>query len=103
MKPQKEEWIESTLNSLDGISKAVPAAGFETRIMQRLQAERLRMIPDTVGTATIYRAAAAVLLIMTLNVMSCVIFQKNVHEKTGLTSVAKEFAIADSNDLLTNI
>ena len=103
MELQKEEWIESTLNSLNGISKAVPPTGFETRIMQRLKAERLRMIPDTVGTATIYRAAAAILLIMTLNVMSCVIFQKNVHEKTGMTSVAKEFAIADGNDPLTNI
>jgi hypothetical protein len=103
MESEKDIWVEKTLNSLDGIQRAVPAAGFHSRVMQHIQAEKFRLIPDTVPTATIYRAAAAILLIVTMNVFTCVTFSKGVSEKKGLSSFAKEYSLSDTNDGFTNI
>jgi hypothetical protein len=103
MESDKEIWIEKTLNSLDGIQRAVPSTGMQARIMQRIRDERFRIIPDTVHQATIYRVAAAILLIVAMNVFTCITFSKSVTEKKGLTSFAKEYSLSDSNDSFTNI
>jgi hypothetical protein len=103
MESKKEQWIEKALNSLDGIQPAIPAANLQGRIMQRIQAERFRIVPDTVHLATIYRAAAAILLIVAMNVFTCVLFQKNESEKKGLQSFAKEYSISATGDSFLNI
>jgi hypothetical protein len=103
MNSEKEIWVEKTLNSLDGIQRAVPAGNLHGRIMQRIQAEKFRIIPDTVPTATIYRAAAAILLIVAMNVVTCITFSKSVNEKKGLSNFAKEYSLTDANDSFINI
>ena len=103
MEGEKDKWIEKALSSLDGIQQAVPSANMHGRIMQRLQAERFRSVPDSVRPATIYRAAAAILLIMALNIFTCAMFSKNVTEKKGLQSFAKEYSISGGSESLLNI
>ena len=103
MESEKEKWIEKTLNSLDGIQPAIPIAGIHSRIMQRIQTEKFRIVPDTVRPAAIYRAAAPILFIMTINIFTCVIFQKTVNVKKGMESFAKEYSISDTNDSFINI
>jgi hypothetical protein len=103
MESGKEIWVEKTLNSLDGIQRAVPSAGLQARIMQRIKEEGFRIIPETVHPATIYRAAAAILLIVAMNVFTCIAFSKSVTEKKGLSSFAKEYSLSEANDGLINI
>jgi hypothetical protein len=103
MESEKEIWIEKTLNSLDGIQRAAPSPGLQARIMQRIRDERFRIVPETVHPATIYRAAAAILLIVAMNVLTCIAFSKSVTEKKGLASFAKEYSLSDTNDSFTNI
>jgi len=103
MESEKEIWIERTMNSLDGIQSAIPPVGMKDRILQRVQDQKFRIEPDAVKPATVYRAAAAILLIMALNIITCVIFEKSVSEKKGITSFAKEYLMTDSNDNFINI
>ena len=103
MEGEKDKWIERTLNSLEGIQPAVPSANMQGRIMQRIQTERFRIKPDSVRPVTIYRIAAAILLIMALNVFTCAMFSKSVTEKKGLQSFAKEYSISSGSESLLNI
>ena len=103
MESEKEIWINKTLNSLDGIQRALPSPGMQARIMQRIRNERFRIMPDAVHPATIYRAAAAILLIIAMNVFTCIAFSKSVTEKKGLTSFAKEYSLTETNDSFINI
>ena len=103
MESEKEIWIEKTLNSLDGIQCAIPHTSMQARIMQRIRDERFTIIPDTVHPATIYRAAAAILLIIAMNVFACIAFSKSVTETKGLTSFVKEYSLTETNDSFLNI
>ena len=103
MEDEKDIWVEKTLNSINDIKQALPPADLHAKVMQRLQAERFRMIPETVGTATVYRVAAAVALVLAMNVFTCVTFSKHVSEKKGLQSFVKEYSINDSGDSFLNI
>jgi len=103
MESDKEIWLEKTLNSLDGIQRAVPSTGMHARIMQRIKNERFRIMPEAVHPATIYRAAAAILLIVAMNVFTCIVFSKSITEKKGLSSFVKEYSLSDTNDSFLNI
>ncbi len=103
MESGKDIWVDKTLNSINNIKQATPPVGMQAKIMQRLQAERFRMIPDTVASSTVYRIAAAVALIVAMNVFTCVTFSKHVSEKKGLQSFVKEYSINDSGDSFLNI
>ena len=103
MEGEKDKWIEKALNSLDGVQPAVPSANLQGRIMQRLQAEQFKIVADPVRPATVYRIAAGILLIMALNIFTCAAFSKNVTEKKGLQSFAKEYSISGGSESLLNI
>jgi hypothetical protein len=53
MERSKEQWIDKALNSLDGLQPAIAPAGMYGNMMQHLQADRLRIVPDAVSKATI--------------------------------------------------
>ena len=103
MERDNGQWIDKALNSLDGIKPADAPPGMYGNIMQRLQADRLHIVPDTVSSATIYRVAAAVLLIITMNVFTCVAFGKNISHEKQLQSFKKQYSISDTSDGLLNI
>ena len=103
MESEKDKWIEKALNSLDGIQPAIAPQNMHSRVMQRIQAERFRIVPETVNSATIYRIAAGILLIVALNVLSCVAFSKSMTEKKGLQNFAKEYSISGNSDSFLNI
>ena len=103
MESEKDIWIKKALNSIDGIEPAIPPVNLHGRVMQRIQAERFRIVPDTVSSATIYRIAAGILLIVALNVLTCVVFSKSITEKKGLQSFAKEYSISSTSDGLLNM
>jgi hypothetical protein len=99
----KQQWIDKALSSLDGIQPAVAPAGMYGNVMQRLQTGSFKIVPDTVSTATFYRAAAAILLIVSMNVITCVAFGKNISHEKQLQSFAKEYSFNTGNDGLINI
>jgi hypothetical protein len=103
MESEKDKWIEKALNSLDGIQPAIAPQNMHGRIMHRIQAERFRIVPETVNSATIYRIAAGILLIVALNVLTCAAFSKGMTEKKGLQSFAKEYSISGNSDSFLNI
>ena len=101
MEREKEQWINKALNSLEGMEPAVPAAGIHGRIMERIQAERLR-IREVVSMTTITRAAAAVFLILAVNVFTCITFSKNITHQKQLQSFAKTYSLTDTDDSFLN-
>ena len=103
MEREKEQWIDRTLNSLDGIQPAIPPSNLQAGIMQRIQAERFRIIADAVQASTIYRIAAGILLIITINVFACVAVSKSVTKEKQLQSFAKQYSISDTGDSLLNL
>ena len=103
MELEKQQWIDKALNSLDGIQPAAPQADIYAGIMQRLRDEKFRIVPDTVSRETVYRAAAAILIIVAMNIVTCVTFQKNISKEKQLQSFAKQYSLSDTNDGLLNM
>ncbi len=103
MEREKQHWIDKALNSLDGIAPAVPPANMHGNIMQRLQAERFRIAADAVQASTIYRIAAGILIIVSINVFTCVAAGKSIKKEKQLQGFAKQYSLSDSGDGLINI
>lgn len=103
MEREKEQWINKALNSLDGIKPAVAPVTMHGNIMQRIQAERFRIKADTVQAAAIYRIAAGILLIITINVFACVAVSKSTTKEKQLQSFVKQYSTSDTGDSLLNI
>lgn len=103
MESGQNKWVEQALNSLEGINTAVPPKGLPGRIMQRLQAERFRMLPATVSNTAIYRAAAAILLIVTINVFACINYNKISTERKGMQGIANSLLMQGNDEELVNM
>ncbi len=103
MESEKEIWIEKALNSLDGIHAAAPPASLHRAVMQRIQAEKYSLKTDRITALPVYRAAAAVLLILSINIFTCVSFSKNMSLKKNMESLAREYSITGSSDAFINL
>ena len=103
MEREKEQWIDKAMNSLDGLTSAVPPANMQRNIMQRIQAERFRIAADAVHAGTIYRIAAGILIIVTINVFTCVTITKNISKEKQLQGFAKQYSLSDAGEGLINI
>lgn len=103
MEREKEQWIDKAMNSLNDIQPAIEPANLHRNIMQRIQHERRRIITDVVQAKTIYRAAAAILIIITVNIFTCVSISKSVTKQKQLQSFAKQYSLSDTGDGFLNI
>jgi len=94
MSLENEKWTEDVLSSVEGINRAKISAGFYQKTLNRLKEE------VAVSTDYILRMAAGLLLLITLNVFTCVSFSKNKsHIKSEqLHAFAKEYSLSNDND-----
>lgn len=83
-KQTKENWVDETLNSLEGVQRPELPAGFMENALRNMNAiDPARMRVSRPG---MWRAAAAITLLVTANVVLCLRNQKVV------ASAADQFA-----------
>jgi hypothetical protein len=84
---RKENWIEETLNSLDGIQKAVPGAAFQKQVLERTSLAYQsgpKLVPRWV-----LKAAATVLILISLNFLTGIIVSSG-EETNGTSDISTE-------------
>ena len=95
----KEEWIDKTMESLDGISRAESDTIFYEKLMQRIHQPG----PDvfSIRSQVVWRAAALILLLISFNILTFLYFSgKSDTQGSTAKSVAKEyFSYMDSFNL----
>lgn len=87
---EKENWIEATLNSTNGIVKATPPADLFAAIQNRIQSQEI------VSPTWIWLAAASLALLVVLNA-KFVFSAKHTSEKSTVENLAS--SISNSNQL----
>ncbi|MEI7492845.1 MAG: hypothetical protein WCK92_15705 [Bacteroidota bacterium] len=93
----KEEWIAKTMESLDGAGRATLSQGVKEKILNRMrdagygmQDAGYRM--DSVKFSLVWKIAAIILLLVSLNVFTMVHFSKSTESSSNTTkSVALEY------------
>ena len=95
----KEDWINKTMESLDGTSRAEPDPLFFDKLLQRLQHHDPIVISNY--SRMIWRAAALILILISFNVITLVCFSKRSdNAQNTVKSVANEyFSYIDSINL----
>lgn len=86
---EKENWINSIINSTDGITKVIPDEQLFSRIKSRIKNK------ESVGTQWIWLAAASLALLFILNAK--VIAAKNRNNQSSTESIAA--GLYNSNQL----
>jgi hypothetical protein len=87
---EKENWIESIINSADGIAKAAPNANLFIKIQSKIKEHEI------VSTKWIWLAAASLTLLFLLNA-KVVLGSKHKTESSPLESLAT--SLSNSNQL----
>ncbi len=87
---EKENWIEATMNSTNGIAKATPRPGLFAAIQNRIQTQEI------VSPTWIWLAAASLALLVVLNA-KFVFSGKHKNEKSTVENLAS--SISNSNQL----
>jgi hypothetical protein len=86
----KEEWVDKAMGSLDGAGRAElnPAANEE--LLKRMQDAGYRI--DPVKPAMVWKIAAVILLLISLNVFTIVYYHKSAAGSSSpASSVASEY------------
>lgn len=88
----REKWVEEVLNSTDNIKKA--DAGFDVynTVMQRVKEGSVIKMDIQVSTQTTWSIAAAIAIMIALNVATCAMFANNkpVQKDSSLKAFAME-------------
>lgn len=94
----EEKWIASALGSIDGIKPAVPREAIYERVMQRIELRGPGITIEMISSATLYRVAAAILLIVTLNVYTCLRFSANNNSAiAGASAFARDYSLVNNS------
>jgi hypothetical protein len=95
----KENWINKTLESLDGVNRAEGDPILFDKAMQRIQHGNPTTI--SIRSRMIWRVAALILVLISFNVFSLVYFSKTSgNSQINVKSVANEyFSYIDSINL----
>ncbi len=100
---EKDKWVNEAMDSLEGIQPAAPPTALYAKTMRRIATEKFAAMHDTVSLQTVYRIAAAIAVIISLNAYSCVIFSKNQQEKKTVEAFAREYSLTSSGGDLLNM
>ena len=94
MKPEKDIWVNGILKSVENIQRAKVSVGFYQKVIGRIRDY------ETVSSGYVLRVAAALALLVALNVFACVTFS-DYKTETGsmhLQAFAKEYNITSGTD-----
>lgn len=103
MNPEMENRINQTLESLGSMQRAKAPGTLRNRVMEAIAAERFRIVTETVSMQTVYRIAAAVAVIISLNAYTCLSFSKNQAEKKAVQALVSEYSYTSTTESLPNI
>ncbi len=78
---EKENYIETILNSTNGITKVTPSDDLFSKIELRIQSK------STVSTSTFWLVAASILVLITINI-SVLIKSKSVSKESKIISLS---------------
>ncbi|WP_309612905.1 hypothetical protein [Flavobacterium sp.] len=87
---ERNNWIETILNSTNGITPVAPSDDLFSKIQQRIQLER------KVSSKTVWLVAASIAVLVMLN-FSILAFKSK--EKTSSTTAYLEMTVNKSNQL----
>ena len=87
---ERNNWIETILNSTNGITPVAPSDDLFSKIQQRIQLER------KVSSKTVWLVAASIAVLVMLN-FSILAFKSK--EKTSSTTAYLEMSVNKSNQL----
>jgi hypothetical protein len=95
----KENWINKTLESLDGVNRAESDPLLFDKVLQRIQHEKPVII--SIRSRMIWRVAALILVLISFNVFTLVYFAKvSGNSQINVESVGNEyFSYIDSINL----
>ena len=82
MLPEKEQWIEETLSSIDGISRAELNPYFKTRIHEALKKNQ------STNEIPFFKAAAVAALSLILLFINVLLFSSNTNKETSISDTA---------------
>lgn len=87
---EKETWIESILNSTNGITQVVPSDDLFSKISQRIQQEA------KVSSKTVWLVAASIAVLIVLNITA---IKSNSKSTKHSTTAYLEMTVNQSNQL----
>ena len=79
---EKEKYIETIINSTNGIAKMAPSDDLFSKIEMKIQSTT-----NTVSTSTLWLVAASIIVLLTINI-SVIIKSKSKSESQAATSLA---------------
>ncbi|MEO5775774.1 MAG: hypothetical protein ABIQ27_02655 [Flavobacterium sp.] len=87
---EKENWIETILNSTNGITHVTPSDDLFSKIQKRIQVE------SKVSSKTVWLVAASIAVLVMLNFSA---LASNTKQKTSSTTAYLEMTVNKSNQL----
>jgi hypothetical protein len=94
----KEDWINKTMESLDGINRAESDPLLFDKVLKRIQHDNLAVI--SIRSRLVWRIAALILILITFNVFTLVYSKTSGNSQNTAKSVANEyFSYIDSINL----
>jgi len=91
MKQEKEAWIEETLNSIEGIQRTQTPENFYSRLMAKIKMKSSS--PIKISVRMFSGIAAALTLLVGLNIFSWVSYCRAVNSSTSLETLATEYGL----------
>ena len=95
----KEEWINKTMESLEGMNRAESDPVLFDKVLQRIQNHQPMVV--SIHKQMIWKAAALILILISMNVFTLVYFSKSPDkDQNAVRTVANEyFSYIDSINL----
>jgi hypothetical protein len=94
----KEDWINKTMGTLDGISRAKSDPLLFDKVLQRIQHDNLPVI--SIRSLLVWKIAALILILISFNVFTLVYSKTSGNSQNTAKSVANEyFSYIDSINL----
>jgi hypothetical protein len=91
MKPEKTKWMEDTFNSIEAIQRASAPANFYSNLMTRVKMKSSSSI--RISVRLVSGVAAALALLVGMNIFSWVSYCRAVDSSTSLQMIATEYGL----------
>ena len=86
----KEQWIDTAIKSLDGVERAALSPFVREKILRRMQ--NSETVTDSVKFSLVWKIAAVILLLISLNVFTILSFSKSSgSSQNSIKSRASEY------------
>ena len=86
----KEEWINKTMESLEGMNRAESDPLLFDKVLQRIQNHQPKVF--SIHKQMIWKAAALILILISMNVFTLIFFSRSGHHiENNVKSVADEY------------